>query len=97
MNNTRTARQGKPCLDCGLPTWNPLGKSEWYMVRDEIWGESGAPTRLVISAETKGYYLCIGCLEARLGRKLTRDDFTDAPVNELSRFSSDRLNERLTS
>ena len=26
-------------------------------------------------------FLCIGCLEERLGRRLTSLDFTDAPVN----------------
>jgi hypothetical protein len=25
--------------------------------------------------------LCIGCLETRLGRQLTHEDFTDCPVN----------------
>ncbi len=27
-------------------------------------------------------YLCIGCLEERLGRRLARADFTDADVNK---------------
>lgn len=30
-----------------------------------------------------GYFLCVGCLERRLGRLLTPADFTDAPVNRL--------------
>lgn len=41
--------------------------------------------------------LCIGCLEARLGGKLTADDFTDAPINSGYIFhQSARLQERLS-
>jgi len=43
--------------------------------------------------------LCIGCLENRIGRKLTRYDFMDAPINDLGYFPadrSDRLIDRLT-
>lgn len=40
--------------------------------------------------------LCIGCLEHRLGRELTRTDFTDAPVNSTDIFDkSRRLQNRL--
>jgi len=34
--------------------------------------------------ETMGGALCIGCLEERLGRHLTADDFMDVPLNDLS-------------
>ncbi len=48
-------------------------------------------------------YLCVGCLEARLGRQLHRGDFADAPLNDLSYYRpekawwhrSDRLRDRL--
>jgi hypothetical protein len=43
---------------------------ESYMVHDEIWERYGSPGQL-----------CIGCLESRMGRQLTPDDFTGAPVN----------------
>lgn len=86
----------KPCLDCGTPTWSPRGKSEWYMVHDHVWQASGAPTRPRVTPGTRGYYLCIGCLETRLGRKLEPGDFTEAPINQPSRYSTARLNERLT-
>jgi hypothetical protein len=43
-----------------------------------------------------GAYLCIGCLERRLGRILTCADFTDAPVNWMPKWRrSARLNARL--
>lgn len=58
------------------------------MVHDEVW-ETANPKR-------KGM-LCIGCLELRLGRLLTKDDFTDAPVNVMwLTVGSTRLKERLT-
>jgi hypothetical protein len=43
------------------------------MFRDETWSAAGMPHR---------GYLCIGCLQRRLGRELTGDDFTDALVND---------------
>ena len=39
--------------------------------------------------------LCIGCLEARIGDKLTASDFTDAPINHGIFPQSARLMERL--
>ena len=42
-----------------------------------------------------GGYLCIGCLEARLGRRLTPADFPEFPVNQPDRFTSARLLDRL--
>jgi len=85
----------KPCLDCGEPTWQPQGQSEWYMVQDQVWRASGAPTRPVIVPGEPGFYLCIGCLETRLGRMLFAGDFTDTPVNTPRPEYTDRLNDRL--
>jgi hypothetical protein len=60
---------------------------EDFMVHDEIWAAAGMD---------RGY-LCVGCLEARLGRELTRADFTDVPVNQPDReWMSERLYQRLT-
>jgi hypothetical protein len=63
---------------------------EWYMVHDHVWAQAGTCDR--------GGYLCIGCLETRLGRHLAGDDFTDAPVNRSPRWSrrSPRFEDRLT-
>lgn len=49
-----------------------VGTWEWYMVTDEVWAAAGMPHR---------GFLCVGCLEGRLGRELSGPDFTDAPVN----------------
>lgn len=73
------------CLDCGVDT---DAIDEYYMVHDALWREGAAGDRA---------QLCIGCLEARLGRTLTAADFTDAEVNsvDLARRST-RLRDRLT-
>jgi hypothetical protein len=70
------------CDDCGVNT-NPLPPDdvptdttpEYYMVHDELWVQArkqpvnGKPELLVTAT------LCIGCLEARLGRQLVAADF----------------------
>ena len=96
MSNRRKVKWRNPCLDCGKPTCPYQQPSEWYMVHDEIWAESGAPTRTVMDERTCGSYLCIGCLEARLGRQLTAADFPDYPVNQPRPYNTARLNARLT-
>jgi hypothetical protein len=65
------------CVDCGVETL-PADerRAEWYMVTDHVWAATGMD-------EFDGC-LCIGCLEARIGRPLTATDFTDCPVNDLS-------------
>jgi hypothetical protein len=50
------------------------------MVRDSVWQAAGMTAR---------GYLCIGCLEARLGRQLHRRDFTAVPVNSLHPYWRD--------
>lgn len=56
-------------------------------MHNELWTLAGA---------AEGY-LCIGCLEDRLGRRLAREDFTDVPINDLryAGRSSGRLVVRL--
>ena len=67
------------CHDCGVDTvpteWGE--RAEYYMVHDEVWAQAGMPP-------TRSGYLCIGCLERRLRRRLTPADFTDAGVNDLT-------------
>jgi hypothetical protein len=65
------------------------------MVRDDVW-EQAWPDRKP-AAERKQYdeILCPNCLEARIGRQLTANDFSDAPVNRSGRKRSARLRTRL--
>ena len=94
---TRRRQSRTACHDCGTETLSPEPgvPTEYYMVHDRVWQAARAPER---------GYLCIGCLEHRLGRQLHRGDFTDAPLNDLTRqrpdkawwWRSERLQDRLT-
>lgn len=77
------------CLDCSIDT---IDTGEYYMLRSDLWrGLTGS----------RYGYLCIGCLEARLGRRLRLDDFMLCPLNcmidagTFHRASSARLRDRL--
>jgi len=59
---------------------------EYYMVRDAVWIAARGPLLGM---------LCIGCLEARLGRRLVPDDFASVPLNTGRGHRSARLLERL--
>lgn len=59
------------------------------MVHDKVWNAA---------FKRKRGMLCIGCLEVRRGKLLTKDDFTDAPINFMALIvGSTRLKNRLTS
>lgn len=93
------------CKDCGADTTPCTGKrgcrhkGKWedYMVYDSVWHDAGmniGDARL--HGKGKGY-LCIGCLESRLGRTLTPSDFTKALINDPSfPWHTPRLVARLT-
>jgi hypothetical protein len=89
MSNRRKAKASAFCADCGIPTiWR--GRSEWYMVHDDLW--QAADISPVPDMET---FLCVGCIEERLGRQLTAADFTDVPANVPGPGMSPRLRNRL--
>ncbi|MCX4576554.1 hypothetical protein OHB41_25945 [Streptomyces sp. NBC_01571] len=70
------------CADCGTDSTD-----ERYMVTDQTWEASGM---------CPFGFLCVGCIEQRLGRRLTAADFLDLPLNRDSRFQrSERLTARL--
>lgn len=74
------------CSDCGECT---QCLDEYYMVEDEVWS-------LATDPKEKPKLLCIGCLESRLGRLLTKDDFSAVPLNEMPFWPrSERLLARL--
>jgi hypothetical protein len=71
------------CHDCGVDARN-----ERYMVIDETWRQSGLGPH--------GGVLCVGCLETRLGRRLTQTDFMWIPINVTALWlGSERLKDRL--
>jgi hypothetical protein len=79
----------RPCNDCGIDTLHipntdlpwancNLQRAEWYMVADDVWRTAGGNSRRC----RRDGYLCIGCLERRLGRPLRGADFPELPCNQ---------------
>lgn len=55
--------------------WQPIpGCWHWYLVRDDVWALAGM--------EPDGGYLCIPCLERRLGQPLTAADLLPSLIND---------------
>lgn len=72
------------CLDCNVDTGKIF---EHYFIHTDLW--------LSLVGTNKGM-LCVGCLEARLGRQLTSADFTSASINTPNyEPKSQRLMQRL--
>lgn len=100
MSNSRRSKASCPCDDCGTPTFRLDRPDEYYMVTQDVWAEAGMdPDHIPDDDAWTGpdhHYLCIGCLEARLGRQLTAEDFTSVPVNTLAfGWKTGRLLDRL--
>jgi hypothetical protein len=73
------------CADCGFDTTT----HEYYMVRNDVWAQA-------CPLDQHDVFLCIGCLENRIGRTLTRWDFIDCPLNAHPDWPrSERLRNRL--
>lgn len=68
------------CIDCGYDTWD-----ETYRVDGLLWAAAGNPAGR----------LCIGCLEQRISRPLTPEDFVNDDRNShTAQPSSQRLRDR---
>ena len=72
--NDRDAREDRCrnnffCRDCRYDT----STDEYFMLQDEVWQ--------AVYSKRRGM-LCIGYVEARLGRRLCPDDFIDMPIND---------------
>jgi hypothetical protein len=69
------------CRDCGVDLMpdTPPGLPDWerYMVHDDVWAAAGI--------RKDGGWLCTGCLQTRLQRPLTGDDFTGCELNRPGR------------
>lgn len=88
LRRSRVERDEFACDDCGMLTAPIDAPDEWYTVHDEIWKDSG---------KGEDGILCIGCLEARIGRMLEASDFMSGPLNDPDYgWHSDRLRARLT-
>ena len=62
---------------------------ERYMVHDDLWW--------AIYERKVAHMLCVGCLEARVGRPLDAADFIDCPLNHDRADQSLRLRRALMS
>jgi hypothetical protein len=70
------------CDDCGADTSPHGGIGEHYMVHDAIWLQAGMSEPAADRPPTGPVEnLCVGCIERRLGRRLTPSDFLDPPAS----------------
>jgi hypothetical protein len=91
------------CCDCGTNTM-PSGKAskpgthEQFIVNDNVWIAAGmTPGKVNRNYELiGGGFLCVGCIEVRLGRRLTIDDFRPITIPLLlgDPLCSERLRSR---
>ena len=77
------------CLDCGVRVdLREAGQQELYMVSLDIWDGIFTAEEMEAHTASDGIVdepdLCIGCLEKRLGRRLTPSDFPDWVGNDNS-------------
>jgi hypothetical protein len=78
-----SSRVRQHCLDCGVDTF---AAGEYYKVWPDVWERSGL--------HPDDGMLCLGCLEARIGRTLSTFDFEPVACN-FEWPSSSRLRSRL--
>jgi hypothetical protein len=83
----RTERKHIERYDCNDCKINTVRCGEFYMLRDELW-----KGKLKLGWDDN---LCIGCLEARLVRKVTIGDMKFLPTYRWMYPQSDRLNNRI--
>jgi len=82
------------CADCGVGCQN-IGESA-YMVANDVWALAWPLEKLKPWHKMPGQQvLCIGCLESRIGRRLTAADFTQCPLNDRGYERSARLRDRM--
>ena len=87
-NDAYVKVEPSPCADCGVDTTPEDGPWEYYMVHPGLWERA--------TKDQPARYLCIGCLESRIGARLTPGDFTHARINDPNDgMSSERLRNRL--
>jgi hypothetical protein len=74
------------CCDCGMDTMPCPSKPrtlEQFIVKDEVWSAAGMTPGKIDARNHElvgGGFLCVGCIEVRLGRRLTIDDFKEITV-----------------
>jgi hypothetical protein len=69
------------CMDCGQDVTN-----EFFMIHGPLWAQA---------VKGKIGWICVPCLEHRMGRRLQREDFTLCPANVTTFRKTERLLERM--
>jgi hypothetical protein len=87
LRQRRNRGQSHLCRDCRM---NTVHKREDFMVVDAVWDAITTQRE-----KQDGLIICIGCLEERLGRRLTPADFTECALNAGVLGLSARLMDRL--
>lgn len=79
----RTKRRELRCRDCRVDV---AAIDHWYMVHNAVWAAAGG-------SEGHGRdYLCLDCLEKRLGRPLLNGDFKPTDADNCEHWSGlDRM------
>lgn len=82
------------CADCGMKTGI---RGEWYIVHDHVWEQAWPNSETTLAATGAEFMcdelLCVGCLERRLGRRLTPADFPPG-WDDVPTYMSKRLRNR---
>ncbi len=75
------------CNDCGIDT--KLDNKDYYMVSAEIWNKYGlGEGKVFVNKEGamcgggESGFLCMKCLEERMGRKLKKSDIFICPITQ---------------
>lgn len=80
---SKKERARQRCLDCKV---NVIEIGEYYMLKPELWEK-----KLGLTWTDN---LCIGCLEKRLGRRVSIDDMGSFPIYPWTAPTSERLLDR---
>lgn len=74
--------KGNPCHDCGVDTSFATGIGHYYTLRNDVWQQA-------THGDARVCFLCLDCLQRRLGRPLIEADFLATPPEILARFAGE--------
>jgi hypothetical protein len=81
----QASTRAQPCNDCRVDTSLATGNGHYYAVREDVWRRAVPKS----GGRRPPRYLCLDCLEARLGAPLTQADFLATPPEILARFAGE--------
>jgi DNA-directed RNA polymerase subunit RPC12/RpoP len=75
------------CKDCKKDVF--VDDKDWYMVTADVWNTYGLGGSVDlgdgrwqnVDPKKPSGYLCMTCMEERLGRKIQKEDLLDCPLN----------------